>query len=66
MYGTYTRLNVWTFASCFDVVRASRTKLTKKCKQDQSSEMRAARKAFYATMLQYHHDAQEMVLQHRL
>lgn len=59
MFGTYQRLNVRTFASDIEVIRAAREKITKAGQRD--PKQRDARKKFYRIMLDYHHRAQELV-----
>jgi hypothetical protein len=56
VYGTYCRLSVHVSASAREVIRAARTKLSRKGK---SREQRAARHQFIRQMLDYHRDAQE-------
>ena len=53
-FGTYQRLNVHVMASNRTVIRAARKKIDKKFRRDPDSKVRAARKSFYLSMLEYH------------
>lgn len=64
MYGTYLRLDITAHAGWRAVVRAASRKLNRKTLRD--STRRAARKAFYRQMLDYHRQAQEIVAIWRL
>ena len=64
MFGTYQRLRVHVGASNMEVIRAARKKLAKRCWHDPS--YREGRKLFYRNMLDYHHEAQELVREWRL
>ncbi len=64
MYGTYLRLDITVPDRWRAVVRAASRKLNRRALRD--PKRRAARKAFYRQMLDYHRQAQEMVATWRL
>ncbi|MBN8958040.1 MAG: hypothetical protein J0H17_15950 [Rhizobiales bacterium] len=64
MYGTYLRLDITVHDGWRAVVRAASRKLTRKARR--YPQHRAARKAFYRQMLDYHRQAQEIVAMWRL
>jgi hypothetical protein len=64
MFGTYTRLNVPTYASWRQVIRAAVKRLDPNALKD--PQLRPDRKAFYRIMLEHHQRAQEMVEAYRL
>lgn len=64
MYGTYLRLDITVHDGWRAVVRAASRKLTRRVRRD--PKRRAARKAFYRQMLDYHRQAQEIVAFWRL
>jgi hypothetical protein len=64
MYGTYLRLDITVHDGWRAVVRAASRKLNRQALRDPNR--RAARKAFYRQMLEYHRQAQNIVLTWRL
>jgi len=64
MHGTYLRLDIVVQDSWRTVVRAAARKLTRRVRRN--PKHRAARKRFYRQMLDYHRQAQELVLTWRL
>lgn len=64
MYGPNLRLNNTVHDGWRSVVRAASRKLTRQALRDQ--ERRTARKQFYQQMLDYHRQAQDLVLTWRL
>jgi hypothetical protein len=64
MYGTYLRLDITVHDGWRAVVRAASGKLNRQALRDPNR--RAARKAFYRQMLDYHRQAQEIVAAWRL
>lgn len=64
MYGTYLRLDITVHDGWRAVVRAASRKLSRQARRD--PEHRAARKRFYRQMLDYHRQAQHIVLTCRL
>jgi hypothetical protein len=57
MFGTYQRLHVHVMASDLEVIRAARKKLSREAFK---REHRAFRRDFYATLLNYHREAQSL------
>jgi hypothetical protein len=64
MFGTYCRLHVHVWASDREVIRAAQRKLKRSVRY--ARKHREARHAFYRTMLDYHHQGQKLVAEHRL
>lgn len=64
MYGTYLRLDITVHDRWRTVVRAASRKLNRRMRRD--PKQRAARKRFYRQMLDYHRQAQDIVLTWRL
>jgi hypothetical protein len=64
MYGTYLRLDITVHDGWRAVVRAASRKLNRQALRDPNR--RSARKAFYRQMLDYHRQAQTIVLTWRL
>ena len=64
MYGTYLRLDITVHDGWRAVVRAASRKLTRQALRD--PKHREDRKRFYRQMLDYHRQAQELVLTWRL
>jgi hypothetical protein len=64
MYGTYLRLDVNVRDNPRTIIRAARRKLADKARRDPA--YREARKRFYREMLEYHADAQRLVVTFRL
>ena len=64
MYGTYLRLDVTVHDGWRAVVRAASRKLNRQALRDPNR--RTARKEFYRQMLDYHRQAQNIVLTWRL
>jgi hypothetical protein len=64
MYSTYLRLDITVHDGWRAVVRAAARKLTQRALRDRKH--RAARKWFYRQMLDYHRQAQDLVLTWRL
>jgi hypothetical protein len=64
MYGTYLRLDITVHGRWRAVVRAASRKLTRQALCD--PKRRTARKQFYRRMLDYHRQAQTVVLTCRL
>jgi hypothetical protein len=64
MYGTYLRLDVTVHDNWRTVVRAASRKLNRQALRDPNR--RTARKEFYRQMIDYHRQAQNVVLTWRL
>ncbi len=64
MYGTYLRLDLTVHDGWRAVIRAAFRKLTRQALRD--PRHRVARKRFYRQMLEYHRQAQDVVLAWRL
>jgi hypothetical protein len=64
MYGTYLRLDITVHDGWRAVVRAASRTLTRQARRD--PKHRTARKRFYRQMLDYHRQAQTIVLTWRL
>lgn len=64
MFSTYLRLNLATWASELDVIRAARLKINEQHRR--SPTMRKARHEFYRVMLSYHRHARALAAEFRL
>jgi hypothetical protein len=64
MYGTYLQLDVTVHDNWRTVVRAASRKLNRQALRDPNR--RTARKEFYRQMIDYHRQAQNVVLTWRL
>jgi hypothetical protein len=64
MYSTYLRLDITVHDSWRAVVRAASRRLNRQALRDPNR--RTARKAFYRQMLDYHRQAQNILLTWRL